>query len=534
MNLKNRLKSLTTNEDFNGESIFEKIILFFQNVFLGKDDANYQRKRMLKRIKRNIKNLKINVFNVSTNVITKKFAEIIFDLYRYTYPLKTIINIDKDKLVRANIERFFVEINLDYQQKDILNSFEKENMLKIFEGKGTKELDNLINNNFQDFQKSFSKELIDKINSSFSCLVDLNSFIQFDLYPLLRKFSSELKENSISEIPKFHDANSKFVVEDLKNMADIIYSIDLNSNFKDSFNILGQFKNMQILPEVEIKKFINQIKNIISENYLTLIISFIEENPYFRPIQNIQKVNLFQNYLKNLYYTIKTNRDNLVKSLRDNKINNLLVDLFGNVQINSIQNYTDENKELFIKAQSNYYTYTKSLNYLKYFLMEKYNHYIREALNNLLLHADFKEKKYHENFANSYYQCNNLMKQILSFDESLETNNKKAIKIKTLLRSSTNDVLSKKILNDTVDEINNSAKVIIMDAFTNFSNISSGLKLIYEDYKINSQTVITNSRSMSGGENKLLIDSLVKAYNDISKFLVIINAVSPSDFDKIE
>ncbi len=521
-------------EPVKEESLLDKLIFFFQNTFLGHGDANYERKKLLRKVKKELKTLVPPVYNPSNHTITSHFAELIFDIYRFTNPLKAILNFEESKLDKSRMEQFFVEIHLDENQKNIIQQLNQEEFAKILEEEGIKGLDQKINNILHQLQNSISREQIMAINTNFTRLIELSRLANFDMYQLLRRFAPALKENVITDPPKFREVDGRYLIDELKELSELIYSMNLRGDFIKPLGILGQAKGKQILPDSDIKKLIVLLINLVKNNYLPLMTGFILKNPFFRPIRNQKTENLVQNYMKDLLLATKKIRDLVVDLLRKRRINQLTEELFGTSQIRAIEHYTEALDDLFQKAKVETYSFVQSLNFLKYFLMEKYNRYIRENLNQLLLHGDFIDQQLRNDVSESHHECNGLIKSILALDQSLDGSAERGIKIKVLLKKAHSEATGQRILNDFIEAINEEAHLITFKAIKSFTLITSTLKLIAEDYKTGSQKTVTNIRAIGGPDNKELMSQLVKSFNDMTKLLVLIKAVHPPEYLQLE
>ncbi len=516
------------------ESLTHGIIAFFQNIFLGKGDADYERKKLLKNVKRQLKSLKIQVLNTRYEKVTPKFAEMIFDIYRYTNPLKSVININPDKQTKGKIDGFFVEVNLNEKQLDMLKVFEKEYMLRLVGDIGLKEMNDVITKTFHDFQQSFTKELIDHVNVNYTNLNSLNNLIQYDLYPILKKFAPKLKENVISDPPKFREMEGKYISDFLYDLSELLYSINLNGDYQTIINQFGQLRGVQLLPEKDVKKFIDQLKELVGHNYIPLIISYVQKDPHFRPVQNIKQINLIRDYFKDLTIIIKNRRDEVIKQLKTGKINKLSSELFNKTEITTMKNYNYKYEEPFRNAEIGNYLYIDAINFLKYYLMEKYNRYIRENINKLVVNGKFSDQHISEDLSSGYYHINEMMKNILALDDSIDDTSKLGAKIKSLLRTAQSDKANQKALSDHIKQTDKHAKSIMNESVGYLSSITIALRGVLEDYKKNTRRVILNVKKINGGENRQFIENIVKAYNETSKLLVLIKIVMPVEVEKIE
>ncbi|HEO66042.1 MAG TPA: hypothetical protein ENI73_09265, partial [Spirochaetes bacterium] len=522
--------STPITEPIREESLLDRLIFFFQNTFLGRGDAKYERKKLLRKVKKELKTLIPPVYNTSNHTITSHFAELLFEIYRFTNPLKAILSFEQSKLDKSRVEQFFVEIHLNETQKNIIHQLNQEEFAKILEEEGVKGLDQKINDILHQLQNSITREQIIAINANFTQLIELSRLAEFDMYQLLRRFAPALKENVITDPPKFREVDGRYLIDELKELSERVYSMNLREDFIKPLSIFGDYKGKQILPDSDIKKLVLLLNNMVKSNYLPLITGYILKDPFFRAVRNQKTENLVQNYMKDLLLTTKKLRDQVVNLLRKHRINQLTEELFGTSQIRTIEHYTEALDDLFQKAKVETFSFVQGLNFLKYFLMEKYNRYIRENLNQLLLHGDFIDQQLRNDVSESHHECNGLIKSILALDQSLDGSAERGIKIKVLLKKAHSEATGQRILNDFIQSINEEAHLITFKATKSFTLITSTLKLIAEDYKTGTQKTVTNIRAVGGPDNKELMSQLVKGFNDMTKLLVLIKAVHPPEY----
>ncbi len=508
-------------------SIIDEIILLFQNIFLGKENGDFETRRFLKRVKRRLNSLPIKVFDPKNEVILAKFPEILFEIYRYTKPLKEIININKTNQIRLKVQNFFVESQLTEFQTNLLKSFEKDNMSDILAKKGTEGLDNFIMTSFKEFQKSFDSELVNRINDSYTVLNSLNEIIHLDIYPILKKFSPEMREDSISKIPYFREVNGKHILTGLLDLSEVIYSVNTNADFLHSINLFEQLRQAKLTNKKELNIVINRIAKLVKNDYVPLMISYLQKDPYFKPASSPKTINLIQIYNKNIIALLKDRRNEVIQSDKSSKVQEIVKSLFNTTDVKTLKNYVEVSKEQFKAAKTDHYIYALALNYLKHFIMEKYNHYIYENVNKILVSGEFSDQQSNTKLLESFYKITELMKDILKLDNSIGESTKIGMKIKSLLRLAVQDPINRKVLSGYIDNLNGEAKRIITTGITNLTQIGSILKLIIEDHKTNSKKVLINVREIDGLENKILINDIIKAFNDISKILLVIKSLMP-------
>ncbi len=503
------------------------IIGFLKVKVLGMSDPAYEKYLLLKDINNQIKSMPIVIYNTRSEKITKKFGKLIFELYRYIFPLSGLINMHSKKERSEQIKEYFVTNTFNEEQKNIYMSLTDEGIKNLITQNGMKKSTKIINGSYKKLQKSMDKDALQNINLNYSVMSSIDDLLRFDLYPLLKKFAPGIKEGTIDKPPDFRDTDGKWLLEDLKNLCYVLYAINVNVDFSMPFKIYGEMKGTTIISDEDVKSFQNLLRQFVSEDYLTLLIRIIEENPFFRPVYNFTIHNVVQDFFTNLSTRIRNVRENVVSKLKGDKINSILKKLFGQTDFQTLTNYTKEKSEILYKKGVASFLYVEPLNYLKMFLKEIYNAYIMEVSNKFLIESNFVDKKFNQKFSVAFLDANDLMQEIQSFDVDYIGSDKIWGRIKSLLPNVMREQKLLVMVNKEVDEINNGAYMILTKSLNSFESLLQCYRTIVEEYKKSSQDIITNIKTIGGSpaDNKELIETIVKGYNDMQAIYALIKFI---------
>jgi hypothetical protein len=507
--------------------LFGTIIGFFKVKLLGMSDPAYEKYMLLKEINNQIKSMPIVIYNPRTEKVTKKFGKLLFELYRYVFPLSNLINMRESKEILKQIKDYFVTSHFSDKQKQLYMSLKGDGIKELIFQNGLKASTKMINENYKKLQKSLDKDAVNLINMNYSIMYSIDELLHFDLYPLLKKFSPKLPEGTIEKPPAFRDVEGKWVVEDFKNLCYVLYSINVNVDFTEAFRIYGKMKGTTIISDDDVKAFQKLLRDFITNDYLSLLIRVIDENPFFRPVYNFTMHNIVQEFFTNLSTEIRNVRENMINKLKNEKVNAILKKLFGTADISTLSNYTKDKSEVLYKKGVRSFDYVEPLNYLKMFIKEIYNSYIMDTANKFLIESNFADKKFNQKFSVSFLDANDLMKEIQSFDIEYLGSEKVWGRIKSLLPNVMREQKLLVVVNKEVDEINNGASMIITKALNSFESLLYCFKTIVGEYKKSSQDIITNIKTIGGSpaDNKELVENIVRAYNDMQSIYALIKFI---------
>ncbi len=538
------IKSLKLDEEFEVEEkkeiphtdefqkiekpgFFGTLIGFLKVKVLGISDPAYEKYLLLREIHNQVKSMSIVIFNTRTERITKKFGKLLFELYRYIFPLSNLITMHNKKEAQKKIKEYFVTSTFNDNQRELYMTLTEEGVKNLINQFGIKKSTKHINENYKKLQQSMDKEIVKGTNLNYSIMHAIGDLLRFDLYPLLKKFAPELKEGVLDKKPVFKDIDGKRVLEELKNLCFVLYSININLNFTNAFKIYGQMLGTTIISDDDVKSFQKLLRQIVSEDYLTLLIKIVEENPFFRPVYNFTVHNVVQEFFTELSDNIRDVRENFVNKVKGEKINAILKKLFGTKDFETLANYTKEKSDILYKKGVASFQYVEPLNYLKMFLKETYNHYIMDVSNKFLIEGNFLDKKFNQKLSVAFLDSNDLMQEIQSFDVDYIGSEKIWGRIKSLLPNVMREQKLLVMVNKEVEEINGGALMILNKSLNSFETMLQCFRTIVQEYKSSSQDIITNIKTIGGSpaDNRDLIEKVVRAYNDMQAIYALIKFI---------
>ncbi len=504
-------------------SALKKIISFIKYYIFGQPDPYYEMKKLLKATEKKIKRISPVIYDFKKDKVTPKFVRIIYEIYKIVYPAKAHIDVLRKEKNKNIIQVHFIESNLKEEDRKILNTFTKEYVTQEILNKGFNKATKDISKRENQFIKSFNKNLIFESNRKYNALMDIVEIIAFDYYPFLKKFNKNLQEDYLVDNPSFSMAYGKYIVEDLKSLSDIIDNLDLNAPYVESVEEFSKFRNKQLVSPTDIERLVNILKKIIKEEYLPLLIKIIDKNPFYRPSEAKESVNIFQSYIKMLNKRIIDNINYAKEQQIKNQVNVILKKLFGTSEIHTLKNYVEDKNTMFERLGINTYSYAEPLNYLRYFIMEKYNRYIRETINSLIVGAKFYQSDTQKNLSNNFYSVNELIKEIMELDKSLNENEPRGSRFKMLLRKASNEAQAKKLSIEYISQINTEAYKILSSAIESLSYIIRIIDKIIEENKTKSNfTIVANLKEVEGVRNKEFIQNLDNSLNDMKMITQLI------------
>ncbi len=168
------------------------------------------------------------------------------------------------------------------------------------------------------------------------------------------------------------------------------------------------------------------------------------------------------------------------------------------------------------------------------FALERYNTFIKEVINELIISGSFNNKTVLNNLSNNYYALNNLIGRIEDFDDDLDVDGESGTKIHRFIKTVKKDKSSRNLLDKTIRNLNKRAKVLVYEEIVNAKEMAYILKKILEEYKANTQNIVYNIKKIRTHKNKEFIQDLVSSYKYIYLYLKLISSYVSLQISKEE
>lgn len=506
------------NIDVSRLSFFRIFIGMIKTGMFGRPDPIYEKYVLLKKIKKKLQQVNIKGVNLSKNRLTPDFANFLYQIYRYFYPLKGIIDLGKPSTVQGFQDFLIHSVASDAQKEKINFLISEKSIQEILIKEGPKKLGQKLKETYKSVANSFSREQIAKINLIYSLGENFYQFLRFDLFFLLRKFSMDLKEEPGANPPNFREIELNQAEESLKDFADSLNLLNMDANYYEFLSYYGNFIGKEIILQEDFRKFFQMLQMLVKTGYLNLLVQYITNDVFFKPLSSYQAKNVFNAYMKNLVGTINNIQDRASQQVKNQKITQLLTDLFGQANFNETTAYTFEQNEYLNRTGVGSFTYVEPFNVLKKFMMDKYNRYIRKNLHTFILKAGFSVPNFSESMNSLYHRFNSLMEQILEFENKLKGKDGYD-RLLTLIRGRSRDSSLAILVQKNINEINKEAKTFLDRAIEFSENLKDNLRTVVESYKKGAKEPVANIKSFNGQGTTEVIQHLALGFNDLSKLL---------------
>lgn len=505
---------------------------FFANLFsslFGGQDAEAEKKRQLHAIAKRFAKTKFSKFyKYQGNEALPLFPKTIYEIYKVIYPVKTMFqNIQNPNILK----HLSIDFYTPPQIRQIEESLTEENLNALSKKMPSDNLRQQALAKLDEYSDFFTLEKINDIDTLYNQLAAFKEFCSFDFYFLLKKFNKTLRESDFSTTPQFDKISAEYIIDDLKDFVSVAWSLPLDCDYTNMVKLLRMYKGVEPITIQNLKRVISRIANIKSSLSIEMMIKLISENPQAKVEISQQTQNIFEAYIDKFKQETEANLNKIVEKERDTKSQDISSQLFSDVEIMPLKNFTEELNPTFTRKGLRNFVNTKALSYVKTFLIEIFKKDIHEYYDLVLVRGQWESHAVSAPFSEAYNNLIAITDSIIKFDDSLAEDAPTGMKIKTLLPKTERDNSSKNIVNRLISDANEVAYNSITSCITNLITIGKIVKSLVEDIDKKKSILITNWKELDHYSDIPMKDFSVKVYKKIYLLTTLMKTslVQPED-----
>ncbi len=490
---------------------------FFERIFsslFGGDDPEREKRRQLRNISKHLSKAKQRYYKPKGGQAQPGLARLFFDIYKVVGPAQNLL---QNAQSSEALKQIVVDSFLTEAQREARDFFSEEQIRNVAHGMEPHALASLIKEKMVALFGSFDSKLIKSINATYSAVLLLLRFVQFDYYFIVKKFDASVPEHEYGYKPKFDPINGEYISDDIKDFLEVALPLEKDLDWARALDILQSYKNVEVIARPAWKKVLAVVDELRRSGVLTMIVQHIDKNPQFVPSLRTARERIVESYLNKLKGTTEATVQKIMAERRKGKIDQLAIQVFGSPAIARTKNYTDKANAMFAQRMVTGFTYTQALNYLKAFLLDYFKKDIREVVQDLfLVRGKWVTNVAAKQFSDAYHQTLHVADQVVQFDESLGEEGELGMKLrKAIGRVVDRDAASNKLLKQLVDQINQQAKVMINQAAQNLIVIAKQIKELLEDSERKDHEMVLNWKELEAGSEMPLKERLLDMYKRI-------------------
>lgn len=507
----------------------EEELSFLEKLFPFLRNPEQVKKRKLKKISQALSRSKYKFYKYRTQEITPEFPKFLIEIYKITSSASSIL---KDAEKSETLKKVVIEHYLKDNQKKYLLKLAEEEIIAFAGEKDMDTISKTLTGMIGAYQKEFSKEMIDNINSTYNQILDFLSYLKYDMPYLIKRFLTTNVENVTSNITDamLRAISAKSVSLQIKDLYDAFYYVSGKKNWKDMIIILSKFKEINILEYNHWTKILKEIEYMLSNDIILNMVRCIDEKPDFE-FKKLTSTPLdiakddFENITKNVetaLYKIASDRKNA-------KISQICQAIFGNDIIPPLEYFNEKLNADVLKKGIAYLQYFDSLAITKHFLIEFFKKDCKDLQDIILIRATWTSKGAADKALAAYQNLLELTTKVISFDKDMSSQGQYGSKLKkSLNRINDRSILNKKQCEEIIASINQYALKLLRIIATDLIVFGKCIKAASDDLALKEPKIITNWRELevkSGKEDlKGFIDN---SYKKIYYFIQILKIDIP-------
>lgn len=516
---KNSIKIISMSGNKKSKESFFKSL--FSSFLGGNDEESIKRKKIKQISKRFNKSKFAKYYKFSSNEISPYFPKLFCDIYKLILPAQRFFDSYKNKNVFI---KMVINSNLPEEIKQIESSLTEENIKNIAKELPIENLKTQAEEQLTAFNDYFTAERVSKIELSYKQLMAFRDFCEFDFFFMLKKFNKSLSESTINKNPNFEKISAEYVEDDLKDFADVIYSMPEFSDWTPLFEILKYLPGDCNVSLQVWKKIVSRILILKQSNALLMMIQMISNDPNYVVIKKDAVLPITEKYLENMRNEITSIISKLVEEEKRNKTSQAVENLFGSQPTDFLKFYTEEANREFKAKQLSQFSCCNALNFLKAFLNYFVKTDLKEFYEILIVRGKWESPTLCAPVSNAYHSLTFVSDKITMFDEEFAESKVTGMKIKNLILKASRDNTSRNIINRIVNESNDTAKEIIVSTMKNIIIIGKMIKSLIEDLSKQKPIMLTNWKEVEHFCDEPMKEYLIRLYKKIFQFSELIKS----------
>lgn len=441
-----------------------------------------------------------------------------YEVYKVVGSAQLILANANSSVVLKNV---LVELSLTPNQLKLKERLSEESIKERSKNTPPKELSLQVKDDIGAFMAEFDNEKIKRIDTLYSQLELLVSFVSFDYFFLLKKFDSGLPERTFSYSPKYETIRGEYIVEDLKDFATVAYSLPLDTDWPRIFAVIKAYREVEPVAIGAWNKLMNALGELKKNAYIDQVVRHLSKDPLYE----VKTVQVSDRIVDTYLQKLKTQTEMVVQQIhqenRSSKAGELLHQIFGTDSIVRLKNYAERSNAPFEKKMLGGYLYVEELNYMKAFLIDYFKRDIRALTDLFLVRGKWSVPASSTGYSSSFHELLELSDAITAFDDKLAEDDELGSKLRSMLARADRDKEVVKQLRTQLKDINEIAFGYLTKGTQHFIIIARNLKNILEDHEKTPHALIANWKELEMNAERPIKEWVVSVYKQIYAFVLL-------------
>jgi hypothetical protein len=483
-----------------------------------------ERRRALRLLKRELNSARIDLYKLKQDLVQAPVARIIYDLYRYTHPLKQLLPLDgkkKQNLAPSFIDSF-VRAFHNERAGELYDQLSEDKIGEAIRTHGLKRASLQVEKQLEEYLDCFDQKTIQEINQAYSSFLGFARMAWFDFYPVLREFDPHLEESEFTRKPQFAPAEGTLLRDDLYNLNRALHGFTTEWLDK-GLEVFVKMRGLESLNTNILSKLKKLIADVQKNDYFSLLVRAIDKSANPLVVPRPLHVDVFNTFSIKMKGQVHAQVNAIRSRMRNNAVEALASKIFGQTIEKRVRNYSQSRSEQLKNFGLSGFACVEPLNYVQAFCADKYKHSIAETVNELIIGGVFVHKGMLNTLSNSYYELNKTAHRIGELEAELDAEGESGEIIARHLSILSKNPNSRSILEKTIRAVNQRAELIVTQCVVDLKDMALCIKSILEDTKNPRPSYVSNLKKIRSGGNREFISELVSSYQLMYSFLRLLS-----------
>lgn len=472
------------------------------------DDPERNKRRLLKGIMREVQRERAQYYIPASDAAGPGVAKLFQTLYATFGPAQTLLEAaESSEALRTMV----IESCLTPQELELRLALTEEAIASLAETTDDRRLSDLVKRNIESFVGFYTPHAT-TVNSRMRDFRILLDFIAFDYHRVLSKFDPGMPRSDFAYIPSFSPTNAEYVVADLRDLLDILSSLDPTADWDPLFDILREYRRMEAVSREAWRKLLHSIDRLKRTNLLLNVVRLLAHDPYATTQPRDYAQSSAEDYIEKVRIKAELALQKHLSRKRTATIEAMVQRTFGRVPEQKLEHYAESADAGFQQRGAAGYSHAAPLNYLKVYLSEFLEKEVKSIVDVVLVKGRWASTLPSHTLSECLQSVLTVGTQLVEFDGSLADEGTRGKKIKDALIKAGRNKKDAYLLRQAVRLTNEAARGLLTAGVQSLVGLGRLLKSLLDDLGAPEPRIVLNWRELDTLAEKQLRARYVAAY----------------------
>jgi hypothetical protein len=383
------------HEEINVLPVMLRFFLWLKSKLTGKSEKDLHLANKISKLKKEIRHQAANITGFETRNLTPTFAEQVYNLYKYSMPLRGIF---KKLWMEPKISQVFflniVEEHLHSTVTEPTDLMELDELVEIYGVNGRKEdIKRQLLKKLDDNISKFDKKLFIDLEIELLPFYYLKDLVLFPFVQFFQQFGYTPIDSQKVDKSAFKNASAILCLGDLEKLYCALYAVtkldkrlNLNKNLIEQLNLLNNIDSSIAELTVDNTELVDSLSEIIdiSQNFYTKVplanlIRYFKKNPYLKIMLYLPKIDLKEFYRNTLRIRMIDKIEDMYAEIQNRYIVLSKERLFSGKRYSGFQHYREYSSIDYEKLGVSAFSQIKALELVYNYIACFFKGYLQES-----------------------------------------------------------------------------------------------------------------------------------------------------------